>query len=282
MAIKDILLPLLSYPSATAPEAIDKCAIIGACLKARVTAVAQELDLLPTPGPFAGAFVLDAPGSVPPQETQISRQNAERALQHFESAARASNVASEALLIRATADDAVAQLVQQARVKDLTLLPIKPHDGRQEALIEKLIFNSGRPVLIFDEQSSSQLSDSFDQVSIAWDHSAQAARAVADALPLLKAAKSVRIFTMIDDRAKAQSTSLEGLAKHLAMHEIETSVELVEAKADGNALKAYVKSHQTDLLVMGAYRHSRLQEFIMGGATYAVLGHPPCWVIMSH
>lgn len=282
MAIKDILLPLLSYPSATAPEAIDKCAIIGACLKARVTAVAQELDLLPAPGPFAGAFVLDAPGSVPPQETQISRQNAERALQRFESAARASILASEALLIRATAEDAVAQLVQQARVRDLTLLPIKPHDGRQEALIENLIFNSGRPVLIFDEQSSSQLSDSFDQVSIAWDHSAQAARAVADALPLLKAAKSVRIFTMTDDRAKAQSSSLEGVAKHLAMHGIETSVELVEAKADGNALKAYVKSHQTDLLVMGAYRHSRLQEFIMGGATYAVLGHPPCWVIMSH
>jgi len=51
---------------------------------------------------------------------------------------------------------------------------------------------------------------------------------------------------------------------------------------NGNAMKAYVKSHQTDLLVMGAYRHSRLQEFIMGGATYAVLGHPPCWVMMSH
>jgi nucleotide-binding universal stress UspA family protein len=87
---------------------------------------------------------------------------------------------------------------------------------------------------------------------------------------------------MIDDRAKAQSSSLEGLAKHLAMRGIETSVELVKTKPDGNALKAYVASRQTDLLVMGAYRHSRLQEFIMGGATYAVLGHPPCWVMMSH
>ena len=282
MAIKDILLPLLSYPSATTPEAIEKCAVIGAYLKARVTAVAFKFDLLPAAGPFAGAFVLDPQDSPPPHETQISRQNAEQALQRFESAARSSNLASESLLTRATAEDAAAQLVQQARTKDLTILPIKAHDGRQEALIENLIFNSGRPVLIFDEQSSSQLSDSFDHVSIAWDHSAQAARAVADSIPLLKAAKSVCIFTMGDHRVKAQSSSPEGLAKHLAIHGIETSVELVKAKPNANTLKAYVKSHQTDLLVMGAYRHSRLQEFIMGGATYAVLGHPPCWVMMSH
>lgn len=282
MAIKDILLPLLSYPSATTPEAIDKCAAIGACLKAGITAVAFEFDLLPAAAPFAGAFVLDPQDSSPPQETQISRQKAEKALQRFESAALASNLASESLLTRATAEDAATQLVQQARLKDLTILPIKAHDGRQEALIENLIFKSGRPVLVFDEQSSRQLSDSFDHVSIAWDHSAQAARAVADALPLLKAAKSVRIFTMIEDDAEAQSSSAEGLAKHLAVHGIETSVELLKANPDGEGLKAYVKSHQTDLLVMGAYRHSRLREFVMGGATYAVLGHPPCWVMMSH
>ena len=280
MAIKDILLPLLSYPSATTPEAIEKCAVIGACLKARVTAVAFEFDLLPAAGPFAGAFVLDPQDSPPPHETQISRQNAEQALQRFESAARASNLASESLLTRATAEDAAAQLVQQARTKDLTILPIKAHDGRQEALAESLIFQSGRPILVFDEQSSGHLSDSFDQVSIAWDHSAQAARAVADALPLLKAAKSVRIFTMIDD--KAQSSSGEGLAKHLEVHGVETSFELLKGNPDGEAFKAYVKSNQTDLLVMGAYRHSRLREFVMGGATYAVLGHPPCWVMMSH
>lgn len=280
MAIKDILLPLLSYPSATTSEAIEKCAVIGACLKARITAVAFEFDLLPAAGPFAGAFILDPQDSPPPHETQISRQNAEQALRRFESAARASNLASESLLTRATAEDAPAQLVQQARLKDLTILPIKAHDGRQEALAESLIFQSGRPILVFDEQSSGHLSDSFDHVSIAWDHSAQAARAVADALPLLKTAKSVRIFTMIED--KAQPSSGEGLAKHLAVHGIETSFELLKGNPDREAFKAYVKSNQTDLLVMGAYRHSRLREFVMGGATYAVLGHPPCWVMMSH
>lgn len=284
MAIRDILLPLLSYPRATKPEAIEKCAVVSAHLKARVTAVAFELDLLPAPGPFAGAFALGLPDSAPIKEAQISRQNAEQALKRFESAAQASGSASEALLIRATAEDTAALLVRQARLKDIALLPIKPHDGAQEMLIESLIFNSGRPVLLFDEQSSGKLPDSFNHVAIAWDHSAQAARAVADALPLLKAAKSVRIFTMIEDAAEAESrlSSAEALAKHLSEHRIETSVELPNAKPSRNALETYVKSHQTELLVMGAYRHSRLREFVMGGATYAVLGHPPCWVMMSH
>ncbi|MFX5207057.1 hypothetical protein ABTC99_20570, partial [Acinetobacter baumannii] len=82
--------------------------------------------------------------------------------------------------MRATAEDAAALIVRKARLMDITLLPIKPHDGPQEMLIESLIFNSGRPVLLFDEQSSSQVPNSFDHVAIAWDHSAQAARAVAD------------------------------------------------------------------------------------------------------
>lgn len=80
----------------------------------------------------------------------------------------------------------------------VTLLPIKPHDGSQEMLIESLTFNSGRPVLIFDEHKQSVagfVRPRRDCVG----HSAQASRAVADALPLLKVAKRVRIFTMIED-----------------------------------------------------------------------------------
>ena len=106
---------------------------------------------------------------------------------------------------------------------------------------------------------------------------------MADALPLPKLAKTICIFTMSEDKGSMlDASSGNGLAKHLAVHGIETSFELLNAKPDGEAFKAYVKSHQTDLLVMGAYRHSPLREFVMGGATYAVLGHPPCWVLMSH
>jgi hypothetical protein len=50
----------------------------------------------------------------------------------------------------------------------------------------------------------------------------------------------------------------------------------------GKIFEAYVKNHAIDLLVMGAYRHSRLREFFLPGATYTVVGQPPCWVLMSH
>jgi nucleotide-binding universal stress UspA family protein len=46
-------------------------------------------------------------------------------------------------------------------------------------------------------------------------------------------------------------------------------------------LEAYVKKNAIDLLVMGAYRHSRLSEIVWGGATKTIIGRPPCWVMMS-
>ncbi|MBJ7401896.1 MAG: hypothetical protein JHD07_00710 [Bradyrhizobium sp.] len=219
MSVKDVLLPLLSYSNATTTEGIEKCAFIGAYLKVRVTAAAIESDALPAPGPFARAFELDAREPSSSHENLMSTQNAEQVLQRFGSAARGCDLAFDLSLIRATAEDAEALLVHLARVKDLTLLPIKAHNGQQEALAKSLIFKSGRPVLIFDERLSGELSDSFDHVSIAWDHSAQAARAVADALPFLKLARTIRILTMSEDN-KLASSSGDGLAKHLAIHGI--------------------------------------------------------------
>ena len=218
MAVKDILLPLLSFPRATKPEAIEKCAFVGAHLKARVTAVAFEFDLLPAPGPFAGAFAVGLPDSAPIKEAQISRQNAEQALKRFESAAQASASASEALL--------------HTRYR-----------RRRRSALGSASSPEGHRPPSNQASSSGKLPDSFNHVAIAWDHSAQAARAVADALPLLKVAKSVRIFTMIEDEAEAEArlNSVKALAKHLSEHRIETGVELLNAKPDRNALETYVQ-----------------------------------------
>ena len=84
-------------------------------------------------------------------------------------------------------------------MSDLSLVAVKDYDGGQEKLIESLLFELGRPLLLFSEQSVSKLSNSFDHVAIAWDHSAQAARAVGDALPLLQRAKVVHILTAADN-----------------------------------------------------------------------------------
>ena len=147
-------------------------------------------------------------------------------LQVFEAAARSLNVDHDRTIKACASEDIAALLVDRARLKDVSLIAVKAQEGGQEKVIESLLFESGRPVLIFSEQSVHQLSNSFDRVAIAWDHSAQGARAVADALPLLQNAKSVDVFTVTDDRTEAQLELGEGLVEHLGEHGIEASFDM--------------------------------------------------------
>ena len=138
--------------------------------------------------------------------------------------------------------------------------------------------------MIFPEGSKRELSASVKNVAMAWDFSRPATRAIADALPLLKQAKQVRVFTVVDDKPIDKSNSMAKLAAHLARHGVEVVPEDVKSngRAIGDVFEAYVADHKIDLLVMGAYGHSRVREFILGGATRSILKHPPTWVLLSH
>ena len=285
MAIRDIFLPLVSYPNPTTMAAIGKGVAIASYLGADISAISAEIEVPAPAGPFTGTFVPE--GFAPVEEAgehQKSLINSRQMLGAFEAAAKSSKVAYTCTIARCSAEDMAAVLVGQSRLKDISLVALKGHDSGQEKMIESLLFESGRPVLVFPEQSVSKLSNSFDHVAVAWDHSAQAARAIADALPFLQNAKSVRVLTAADKAASAQLESGASLVKHLARHGIEARFDTpkIGSSSIGKVLEAYVKANGTDLLVMGAYRHSRLREFVMGGATYTILGHPPCWVLMSH
>jgi len=133
------------------------------------------------------------------------------------------------------------------------------------------------------EELAGELAVAFDSVVIAWDHTAPAARAVADALPWLQAAGTVRIITATDNNTPAELVSGTALVSHLAEHGIEATFEMIriDGSAVGKVFEAYVKANAIDLLVMGAYHHSRLNEIVWGGATKTVIGRPPCWVMMS-
>jgi len=107
---------------------------------------------------------------------------------------------------------------------------------------------------------------------------------LADALPWLQAAANVRIITATDNNTPAELVSGTALVSHLAEHSIEATFEMIkiDGSSVGKVFEAYVEANAIDLLVMGAYRHSRLNEIVWGGATKTVIGRPPCWVMMSH
>jgi nucleotide-binding universal stress UspA family protein len=146
-----------------------------------------------------------------------------------------------------------------------------------------LFFESGRPILMCPEEGANDLPVMFDRVMIAWDHTAPAARAVADALPLLRDADDVRIVTATDNKTRAEMESGAALVGHFAEHAIKATFATIkiDGSSVGKVFEAYVRQNAIDLLVMGAYRHSRLNETVWGGATRTVIARPPCWVMMS-
>ena len=279
MAIRDILLPLVGEPTAAAIAAIDKCMAVAGHIGARVTAVAVEEDISVRPKVMISADLDNASAA----EAVRSVSNAHGLLKAFDVAATRSAVRSEQKLERLAAADIPLNFAVCARLKDLSLVPIKLHDGQSERIVEALIFESGRPILMCPEEFAGELTASFDNVVIAWDHTGPAARAVADALPMLQAAASVRVITATDKKTPAELESGAALVNHLAEHGIKATFETVriDGSSVGKVFEGYVEANASDLLVMGAYRHSRLSEVVWGGATKTVIGRPPCWVIMS-
>ena len=279
MPIKDVFLPLVGQPRGPALAAIATCVAVAADLGARITALALEEDV------FARPTVI-SPGDLDSAEASGSREvsDVQQLLNAFTNAASRANIRAQSRSGKVPADQIASILAEHARFSDLTLVPVRPHDSQTERIIETLLFESGRPLLLCPEQHVDELRPEFENVMIAWDHSARAARAVGDALPILQAAASVRVVTVADDKADAVVQSGTALVDHLREHGVYASFETTKGGGSsiGKVLGSWANSHAMDAIVMGAYHHSRLNEIVWGGVTKTVIGQPPCWVMISH
>jgi nucleotide-binding universal stress UspA family protein len=279
--IKDILLALTSFPVATQAQTIETAVALAENLKAKVSAIAFEMDIQSPVGLYADPIGV---GGILAADSKKSATNAGDLLSSFERIAIERNLEHDQNLIRAKPIDIPGRVAEEAKFCDLTIFPLKESDVPGRAIAEHLIFDSGRPVLILPDDAKRQIPHSFDSIAVAWDFSRAATRAVADALPLLERGKAIRIFTVTGEKVFKKSGSATALVGHLRGHGIEAIVDDVKSngRAIGNAFKDYVEEHKVDLLVMGAYGHSKVREFILGGATVSILSHPPTWVLMSH
>lgn len=279
MPIKDVFLPLVGQPRESTLAAIETCVALAADLGARITALALEEDVFVRPK----VVLPDDQGAA---EARGSREpgDVQQLLTAFTRAASRANIRAQGRSAKVPADQIASILAEHARFSDLALVSVKPHDSRTEHIIETFLFESGRPLLLCPEQHVDKLRPEFENVMIAWDHSARAARAVGDALPILQAATSVRVVTVADDKTDAITQSGLSLVHHLREHGIYASFEAVKGSGSsiGKVLGSWANSHAIDAIVMGAYHHSRLNEIVWGGVTKTVIGQPPCWVMISH
>lgn len=279
MPIKDVFLPLVGQPRGPTLAAVEKCVVVAADLGARITALALEEDVFVRP---KVVFPNDRDSAEPEGAREVS--DAQHLQNAFNDAASRTGIRAKSRSGRVPADQIASTLAEHARFSDLALIPVKPHDSRTENIIETFLFESGRPLLLCPEQHVEELRPEFENVMIAWDHSARAARAVGDALPILQAAVSARVVTVADDKSETITQSGMNLVDHLREHGVYASFETVKGSGSsvGKVLGNWARSHAIDAIVMGAYHHSRLNEIVWGGVTKTVIGQPPCWVMMSH
>ena len=176
------------------------------------------------------------------------------------------------------------RIAQLSRLRDLTIVPVPDGDFVDQWLAEIVIFESGRPTLVIPNSRRIDHVHTLNTVAIAWDSSRTAARAVADCMPLLQKANNVRVVTVLNEKNMHSEQPGSELSNYLARHDVATVVdELDSAGRDiGETLKAYIARQKVDVLVMGAYGHSRVREYVMGGATRTVLDTMTVPVLMSH
>ncbi len=209
---------------------------------------------------------------------QLAEQLAERALGDAAAAGVSCSVETPHLAY----GELINSFVTQARVHDLSVLDAETATvNADRGLIEALVFNSGRPVIVVPQGL-----DEFrcERVMIAWDAGARAARAVNDAMPLLKTARSVEIITVGSEQELTSLVPGAELAPHLARHGVNVSVKNLVVRDGGIAgtLQEQASITNTDMIVMGAFNRSLLREWILGGVTQSFLRESKVPLFMSY
>jgi len=248
-------------------------------LQADLSAVVHVVDYPSIYNPLARS-ILDAPGLVS-QAKAAGRAHGQSLVGALRQRAEGSGLSirsSEAECLSGSFGGVVAEL---ARYSDITVFGIGPGDGTIQGTAEAVLFGSGRPILLIPEANEPAAPD---RVLIAWDGSRAAARAVADALGILSRAESVVVLTVADEKPLPQGDIGRHLVNYLASHGVRAEGVNTSRRGRGigGILQEQAKRLGSTLLVMGGFGHSRVRDFVLGGATRTVLSQPQMPVFLSH
>lgn len=231
-----------------------------------------------------------ARGYLPPEIVSAAAGHAEaRAkenLARFAAAAERNQVSFDTRTDRGFDVELADVLSMHARYADLVVIgQVDPDDpAAAQHLPEQLVLACGRPVLLIPYIGAGAALG--QRVVVGWDAGREAARAVGDALPILEKASWVSVVSANPRQGDYGHGDVPGadIALHLARHGVKVDVQRIDARdiGVGNLLLSHVASESADLLVMGAYGHSRLREIVLGGATRTILGEMTVPVLMSH
>jgi nucleotide-binding universal stress UspA family protein len=184
---------------------------------------------------------------------------------------------------RAALDFPLDVLAREARCADLVVIGQKPGPGDYQTVDPgEAILKMGRPTLVVPEEARTLRAE---HVVLGWKDTREARRAVRDALPFLQNATRV---TIVEARGEGEEATalgrLDDVARYLSRHRVEGGPRvMVRQEGSGAAqLIEIAQEERADLLITGAYGHSRLGEWVFGGMTRELLSSSPICCLMSH
>ena len=275
--IKDIVVNL-ALARANDPAA-DYAMSVAQTFNAHITGVVFLFD------PVIAPSVMDGVSAqwIEAQRTE-GQAIAQATVERFEQAAARSGLSFRHRIVEATLGGATDLFGRIGRRFDLMVVGQREPDHLSPAdmFVEAALFESGRPVIVVPYIQKDGLK--LDRVIVCWDGSRTAARAMGDAMPFLTRAKTVDIVMVATGRAKSDEIPGADIGHHLARHGINVDVKRIVAEdVDvSNTILSYAADVSAEMIVMGGYGHSRLREFVLGGATKDILNSMTVPILMSH
>jgi nucleotide-binding universal stress UspA family protein len=244
---------------------------------AHVTALSASVKLALT-----HAFVSEMAAGLAAAENKRVKEIAETAAENARRWANVEGIPCTIETVQLRYADLVNRFAALCRVHDLAVVDADPDMFTiDRSLIEQALFSSGRPVIVVPRSI-----DTFkaERIVVAWDGSPKAARALNDALPFLQSASLVDIVCVTGEKDLSDAVLGAEIAPHLARHGINAT--LTDLPAEDGDVAQTLRNHATliraDLIVMGAYFHSRLRQMILGGVTQSLLKTSPAPLFLSY
>lgn len=278
MTIKTVLLHAASETLDPGRSAGAYALGLAGAFEAHLEALVLELDVI-TPNSAYGRQIAAE------ERARVGRRNEEVGVvaDGLRTAAQEQGVEASVITDRSHIHSTPEIAADRARLADIAVAGICDEGLLSERMVaEALIFQSGRPVIVVPVDHDTGFHA--ERVLVAWDFSKVAARALSDALPLLRRASEVTLVSFGGDKDFASSLSPDDVIGALRRRDVDASFRQMErgSRDIGEAINAAAAESRADLLVMGGFGHSRFRDFVLGGATRTILTAPRLPTLISH
>jgi nucleotide-binding universal stress UspA family protein len=275
--IENILIGLTVEAKEEPTAAISYGLSLARCAHAQVTVYAPTVKLV-----LPHAFVSGTAAGLVAAENRYLQELARAAVKRIEEEAKGAGIKTSVTSPQLKRLKLVEGFTKETRLHDLCIL-----DSESQALdvdrdlIEAALLESGRPLIVVPPEYKAF---SAKHVLVAWDGSAKAARALFDALPILRVAETVEVVQVEGEKDLTSIVGGSALAAHLLAHSVEIVAKTIAARDSdvAEALRQYASHSGADLIVMGGFAHARIRQLILGGVTQSLLRHCPVPLFLSH